>query len=364
MLRHDAMNFALLIVIQYLNTQQVEEAINYTRNLNNVQRMLRRLNHNSRLNQGLLNEFGAFQQMFEDIRDAQVDLQDITWRNEITVLLAQLPLLQQNFQELNTVTEELIAFIDNQHRDPNAGNAGYLQTLHDRLIQINRNTEPVVRVVMETVTAILIAIRQLIRDLNNNLPERLEGLTPAERQAIHNLRIVANFQELYDRSMQTVQTAQNALEINDLTEENRIAQTQLLRETRAQIEAATRNQLVLMRRYEQESRDTLEMNDAARECMNTDILLRRLSSMEYQYTQLFQQSQLITQQVQLTDANPQTHFPNITQTRFWTHLYRKVALDPNHLNAPIVSTRQYYFNTIKLTHLMLDFLTPYRSQFW
>ena len=258
-----------------------------------------------------------------DIRDAQVNLLDVPWQDEINILLGQIPLLQQNLQELNTVTEELLTFLNNQQGDPNAGNAGYLQTMHDRLVQINRNTEPVIRVVVtKTVAAILIAIRQLIRDLNDNLPERLEELTPIKKQAIHHLRIVSNFRELYNRSLQNIQTAKNALQIDDLTEEERTAQAQLLRETPAQLEAATRNQLVLMRRCEQESRNASVINDAARWCMNTDILLRKLRTMETLYTQLFRQSELITQQIQLIDLNPQVHFPDITQARFRTHVYR------------------------------------------
>ena len=55
------MNFALFIVIQFLNTQQVEEAIKYNRNVNNVQRRLRRLSHVLRLIQELLTECGALQ---------------------------------------------------------------------------------------------------------------------------------------------------------------------------------------------------------------------------------------------------------------------------------------------------------------
>ena len=123
-------------MIQLLNTQQVEEAINYNRNVNNVQRRLRRLSYDSRLIQELLTEFGALQQMFDDIRrDAQVDLQDVPWQDEIDVLLGQIPLLQQNLQELSTVTEELLTFMNNQPGDLNAGNAGYLQTMHDHLVE-------------------------------------------------------------------------------------------------------------------------------------------------------------------------------------------------------------------------------------
>ncbi|KAG1253530.1 hypothetical protein G6F68_011291 [Rhizopus microsporus] len=44
-LRRDAINFALLIIIRYLNTQQVELVNTYMRNLGDIQRRLRQLNH-------------------------------------------------------------------------------------------------------------------------------------------------------------------------------------------------------------------------------------------------------------------------------------------------------------------------------
>ncbi|CEI90552.1 hypothetical protein RMCBS344292_04874 [Rhizopus microsporus] len=55
-----------------------------------------------------------------------------------------------------------------------------------------------------------------------------------------------------------------------------------------------------------------------------------------QHARLFQQSEIITQQIRLVDSNLQTQgLPKITNETFWSHLYRKVAVDPNNLNAVI-----------------------------
>ncbi|KAL7326653.1 hypothetical protein PS15p_208952 [Mucor circinelloides] len=55
-LRQDAMNFVLLILIQFFNTQQVELVQRYTNNITNVQRSINQLNHYVRLAEQLLTE--------------------------------------------------------------------------------------------------------------------------------------------------------------------------------------------------------------------------------------------------------------------------------------------------------------------
>jgi hypothetical protein len=148
---------------------------------------------------------------------------------------------------------------------------------------------------------------------------------------------------------------QNVLRQNDLTEEARLEQIQILTATRERI-AVAENQLRIMQPIEQQSQNTLNTNEAARECMNMDILIRRLNSMENQHARLFQQSEIITQQIRLVDSNLQTQgLSKITNETFWSHLYRKVALDPNNLNAAIVSTRQRLSVMIKLTRLIVAF---------
>ncbi|KAG1176789.1 hypothetical protein G6F70_004126 [Rhizopus microsporus] len=171
--------------------------------------------------------------------------------------------------------------------------------------------------------------------MQNQLPERFERLNPVERQAIQNLRMIANLRELHQLVLQTLPAVQNVLKQNDLTEEARLEQIQILTVTRERI-AVAENQLRIMQPIEQQSQNTLNTNEAARECMNIDILIRRLNLMENQHARLFQQSEIITQQIRLVDSNLQTQgLSKITNETFWSHLYRKVALDPNNLNAAI-----------------------------
>ncbi|RCH90497.1 hypothetical protein CU097_010712 [Rhizopus azygosporus] len=253
-LRRDAINFALLI--------QVELVATYTRNLGDIQRRLRQLNHDLRLAQELQDELLSLQQTFNDISDAQGGLQDLPWQNESILLMDQLIQLQQNFEQLNTVVNEIMVVTDNQEiANQNAEN---IQTLHNRLTEISGNTEPITTLVRRTVANLLLRVRQWKLDLQNELPEHLERLNLLERQAIQNLRMIANLRELHQLVLQTLQTVQNILRQNDLTEEARLEQIQILTVTCERI-AVTENQLRIVQPIEQQSQNTLNNNEAARE---------------------------------------------------------------------------------------------------
>ncbi|ORE02701.1 hypothetical protein BCV72DRAFT_308876 [Rhizopus microsporus var. microsporus] len=271
-----------------IHSLPVELVATYTRNLGDIQRRLRQLNHDLRLAQELQDELLDLQQMFNDINDAQDGLQDLPWQNESTLLMDQLMQLQQNFEQLNTVVNEIMT--TTHHQEIANQDIENIQILHNRLIEINGNIEPIITLVRRTVANILLRIRQWKLDLQNQLPERLERLNPLERQIIQNLRVIANLRELHQIILQTLPTVQNVLRQNDLTEEARLEQIQILTVTRERITAAE-NQLRIVQPIEQQSQSTLNTNEAARECMNMDILIRRINSMENQRARLFQQSE-------------------------------------------------------------------------
>ncbi|RCH80600.1 hypothetical protein CU097_001016, partial [Rhizopus azygosporus] len=281
----------------------------------------------------LQDELLGLQQTFNDINDTQDGLQDLLWKNESTLLMDQLIQLQQNFEQLNTVINEIMAATDNQEiANQNAKN---IQTLHNRLIEISGNTEPIITLVRRTVANILLRIKQWKLDLQNQLPERLERLNPLERQAVQNLRMITNLRELHQLVLQTLPTVQNVLRQNGLTEEARLEQIQILTVIHERI-AVAENQLRIVQPIEQQVQNSLDTNEAASKCMNMNILIRRLNSMANQHARLFQQSEIITQQIRLVDSNLQTQsLSKITNETFWSHLYRKVALDPNNLNRAI-----------------------------
>lgn len=157
-LRRDTINFVLLIIIRYFNTQQAELIDAYMRNSGDIQRRLRQLNHDLRLAQELQDELLGLQQSFNDINDAQSGLQEFPWQNESILLMDQLIQLQQNFEQLNTVVNEIMAVTDNQEIANQ--NAESIQTLHNRLIEIIGNTEPIITLVRRTVANILLRIGQ------------------------------------------------------------------------------------------------------------------------------------------------------------------------------------------------------------
>ncbi|CEI94647.1 hypothetical protein RMCBS344292_08852 [Rhizopus microsporus] len=169
-LRRDAINFSLLIIIRYLNAQQVELVATYTRNLGDTQRRLRQLNHDLRLAQELQNELLSLQQTFNDISDAQGGLQDLPWQNESILLMDQLIQLQQNFEQLNTVVNEIMAATDNQEiANQNAEN---IQTLHNRLIEISGNTEPITTLVRRTISYLMASRKENKEDRTDKRDKR------------------------------------------------------------------------------------------------------------------------------------------------------------------------------------------------
>ncbi len=97
--------------------------------------------------------------------------------------------------------------------------------------------------------------------------------------------------------------------------------------------------LAILQEFEPQNQDLINNNEDVRLYLELHNAEARLGRIEEQYGRLFQQAEIVTQQIFLTATEERTNalFPNVTDETFWSHVYRKVAADPNNLNGWIVS---------------------------
>jgi len=102
------MNFVLLILIQFFNTQQVELVQRYTSNKANVQRSINQLNHSTRLAEQLLTELLSLiitninQNIDADSEDIATALQDLT-----ALINNQLDQLRPHIQDVDDIVHQM-----------------------------------------------------------------------------------------------------------------------------------------------------------------------------------------------------------------------------------------------------------------
>jgi hypothetical protein len=99
------------------------------------------------------------------------------------------------------------------------------------------------------------------------------------------------------------------------------------------------NSLAILQEFEPQNQDFINNNPHVRLYLELHNAEARLGRIEEQYGRLFQQVEIMTQQIFLTTTEERSNalFPNVTDETFWSHIYRKVAADPNNLNGRIVS---------------------------
>ncbi|KAI8095496.1 hypothetical protein BDF21DRAFT_470220 [Thamnidium elegans] len=166
------------------------------------------------------------------------------------------------------------------------------------------------------------------------------------------------------------QTRFNQLQREYLTEEERLLQAQLSTQVRIFIQNE-QTHLTALRQYENQHRQTIESNRDIQRCLQIDTVKSQLQQIEARNATLFQQAEIISQQLLLAVANPEGNqlFPKITNVTFWSHVYRKVENDPNQLNTNIrfnqsiqrnfAGTEQYAYNIPTLDQLNIDISSNY-----
>ncbi|KAG1111727.1 hypothetical protein G6F42_014938 [Rhizopus arrhizus] len=285
-LRQDAINFVLLILIQFFNTQQVELVQRYTSNKANVQRSINQLNHSTRLAEQLLTELLSL--IITNInQNIDADSEDIA-----------------------TALQDLTALINNQ-----------LDQLRPHI---------------QDVDDILQYLRQTKTRIENDITDILDRLTQEERTIINIITQSRDTTERIESGRQMLRARLNQFRREDLNQAEILLQSQL----NAQLRIFIQNQqdvLTASQRYQDQQRQTIEASADIQQCLQLDTIKRQLQQIEKQNTALFQLAEITSQQLSLAIAEPEGRplFPKLTDATFWSHVYRKVAIDPNGLNRTI-----------------------------
>jgi hypothetical protein len=82
--------------------------------------------------------------------------------------------------------------------------------------------------------------------------------------------------------------------------------------------------------------------------LQMDQMIRRMRQIETHYASLFEHAETILQQHLLVIAEPEGTqlFPKVTDVTFWSHAYRKVAIDGDNLNANVVSLKFVFYTML------------------
>ncbi|KAI8090638.1 hypothetical protein BDF21DRAFT_483547 [Thamnidium elegans] len=297
LLRQDAINLTLLILIQSFNTQQVELVRRYTNIIPEIQHQL-------------LTELLALNTISNQ-DNAITDSEDITTalQNLVTPINNQLDQLRPNIEEINNIAQQV-------HTAIAQGNLNVVQINHLHYM-LNRSVtqfHPQIIDILQSITRLLQQIRQIRTQFENEITI-IRGRLIQQHGIIVNV-IIESRDTAYrvELGRLVFQTRLNQLQREDLTEEEWLLQAQLSTQVRIFIQNE-QTHLAALRQYETQHRQTIEARNAT----------------------LFQQAEIISQQLLLAVANPEGNqfFPKITNATFWSHVYRKAANDPNQLNTNI-----------------------------
>lgn len=129
LLRGDALNLALLILVRFFNTQQVELVERYTDIIPEIQRSMNAINHQSRLADQLLTELRNLNANFNQ-NNVITDFEYITntLQKLVNPINNQLDQLRPNIQEIDNITQQIRTAITQENP-----NAVRINLLHDML---------------------------------------------------------------------------------------------------------------------------------------------------------------------------------------------------------------------------------------
>lgn len=108
LLRQDTLNFSLLMLIEFFNTQQVELVQRYTNRIPEIQRSMNQFSHRPRLADQLLAELLALNSIFNQ-GDVTTDFEDttITLQNLATPVNNQLNQLRPSIEEIDNIVQQI-----------------------------------------------------------------------------------------------------------------------------------------------------------------------------------------------------------------------------------------------------------------
>lgn len=328
------MNFTLLILIQFFNTQQVEFVRRYTHQIPDAQRSINLLNHQSRLANQLFAELLSLFATF-DQNNITTGADDITTelQNLLTPVNDQLARLGPNMEEINNITQQINVAVTNENP-----NVEQTIQLHDMLNRSINQLRPHIVALGQLITLLLNRTRQIQQQIENQITTIRGRLSEQHRRMVDVVIEARNTESRLAEGRQIFQARINMLQREDISEEERLLHAQLSTQIRILINNERMHQAALQQ-FENQNRQIIESTADIQQLLHLDNIRRRLQQVESQNSTLFQQTEIVAQQLSLVIANPEGHalFPKLASVTFWSRVYRKVASDPNRLNSRVVS---------------------------
>lgn len=332
-LRRDAVNLTLFIVIQFMITQQIEIRENYTRRITNIQRAAYQLVHDLDFARQLqldlenLNRNVEVQRVQEEINHNNV------LNNVQNQLDERITGIQPNVQLINTIVEEIQDCIALE--EPNYE---LLNDLHFAFTEAIATIVPLVTALQQFTAEVVQMITDIKNNLEGNLPDIMNMLPEQERTI---LQTVIEARALQVQSIQTQALLQSRMQNqrrSGISNAEALVEQQLATQIRVYL-MAVQSRLQRLEEYETQNQNFLEQNEHSQHYFLIYGTITRINAIISRYGQIFQQVEIIGQQLHLMTMAEQTSimFPDITNVTFWSHVYRKVALDPNDMNAIMVS---------------------------
>ncbi|KAG2235437.1 hypothetical protein INT48_005787 [Thamnidium elegans] len=217
---------------------------------------------------------------------------------------------------------------------------------------------PQITDIVQSITQLLQQIRQIRTQFENEITI-IRGRFTQQHRIIVNV-IIESRDTAYRVELGRLifQTRFNQLQREYLTEEERLLQAQLSTQVRIFIQNE-QTHLTALRQYENQHRQTIESNRDIQRCLQIDTVKSQLQQIEARNATLFQQAEIISQQLLLAVANPEGNqlFPKITNVTFWSHVYRKRFNQSIQRN--FAGTEQYAYNIPTLDQLNIDISSNY-----
>jgi uncharacterized coiled-coil DUF342 family protein len=159
------MNFTLLILIQFFNTQRVKLVQRYTNKIPEKQRSMNQINHQSRLASQLITELLALNTIFNQ-DDVTTDSEDITTilQNLATPINNQLDQLRPNIEEINNIVQQMNTAVAQENPD-----VAHINHIHDMLNRSVNQLRPQITVIVQSITQLLQQIRQTKTQFENEI---------------------------------------------------------------------------------------------------------------------------------------------------------------------------------------------------
>ncbi|GAA5804341.1 hypothetical protein HPULCUR_009829 [Helicostylum pulchrum] len=313
-LRRDAVNLTLFIVIQFMITQQIEIRENYTRRITNIQRAAYQLVHDL--------DFAQVQRVQEEINHNNV------LNNVQNQLDERITGIQPNVQLINTIVEEIQDCIALE--EPNYE---LLNDLHFAFTEAIATIVPLVTALQQFTAEVVQRITDIKNNLEGNLPDIMNMLPEQERTILQTVIETRALQVQSIQAQALLQSRMRNQRRSGISNAEALVEQQLATQIRVYL-MAVQSRLQRLEEYETQNQNFLEQNKHSQHYFLIYGTITRINAIISRYGQIFQQVEIIGQQLHLMAMAEQTNimFPDITNVTFWSHVYRKVALDPNDMN--------------------------------